>query len=371
MARRTHVRARDLPLPGIRSAGVVVAAVALWPLLGGGEVALGAQEVGHARIQENLRAAPNGPRIGTVEPGTELRLGRRDGDWIEATLEGWIWIRSLQMLERGRYDLVVSVEGGENVRSRPSGPVIARVDRDTVLEELERVPGWIRARRTGWIWMPSLEVSGDVDPEGDPETSETQADAPDPGAARGEGDERTPPTSEAPSSRWRRAGERGAAVLTGPDGDTLAVTRPRAELEILGREGSWARVRVEGWTWLPPRDESADTTVLRGVTPREVVAEPDRYRGGLVEWELQFISLERAEPIRTDFYEGEPFLLTRARAEGTFVYVAVPADRLGEVEGLTPLETITVVGRVRTGSAALTESPILDLLELVRGPGGG
>jgi len=77
--------------------------------------------------------------------------------------------------------------------------------------------------------------------------------------------------------------------------------------------------------------------------------------------------MERAEKIRTDFYEGEPFLLARTSTSGrSFVYVAVPPDRLGAVEGLIPLERVNVVGRIRTGAAALTGNPILDLIELTR-----
>ena len=87
-------------------------------------------------------------------------------------------------------------------------------------------------------------------------------------------------------------------------------------------------------------------------------------------WTVQFISLERAEAVRTDFYEGEPFILGRVGgAEGPFVYVAVPPDRLAAVQGLSPLETISVTGRIRTASSALTGTPILDLLALELGPG--
>jgi hypothetical protein len=90
----------------------------------------------------------------------------------------------------------------------------------------------------------------------------------------------------------------------------------------------------------------------------------------VVTWDLQFISLERAERIRTDFFEGEPFLLTRpVEGEGPFVYVAVPPDRLDELEGLVALERISVTGRIRAGASALTGSPILDLIELRRSGG--
>ncbi len=102
-------------------------------------------------------------------------------------------------------------------------------------------------------------------------------------------------------------------------------------------------------------------------TPEEVTEDPETHGGQVVDWELQFISLEKAERVRTDFYEGEPFLLTRSTLSGrAFVYVAIPPERLADVEGLIPLERIRVVGRIRTGAAVLTGNPILDLLELTR-----
>jgi hypothetical protein len=89
--------------------------------------------------------------------------------------------------------------------------------------------------------------------------------------------------------------------------------------------------------------------------------------GRVVSWALQFISLERAEEIRTDFRQGEPFLLSRfGGPEGPFVYVAVPPERIAEVQGLVPLERITVTARVRTGASSFTGAPIVDLLSLER-----
>ena len=118
--------------------------------------------------------------------------------------------------------------------------------------------------------------------------------------------------------------------------------------------------------WLPEGAAvEGETAVLTDVSTEDVAASPLEYRGRVLQWDLQFISLERAEKIRTDFYVGEPFLLTRiGRGEGVFVYVAIPPERLQEAEGLSPLERIRVIGRVRTGSATLTGSPILELLAL-------
>jgi hypothetical protein len=106
---------------------------------------------------------------------------------------------------------------------------------------------------------------------------------------------------------------------------------------------------------------------MSSITPADVAQNPEAYRGQVVDWELQYVSQEVAERVRTDFYEGEPFLLARSTSTGrAFVYVAIPPERLVEVEGLIPLERIRVVGRIRTGAAALTGNPILDLLELTR-----
>jgi hypothetical protein len=169
---------------------------------------------------------------------------------------------------------------------------------------------------------------------------------------------------------WARGGATETPILSAPDGDTLAVSAPSTNLRVLAREGNWARVRLEGWIWLPQGAEGGvDASIRTDVTLESVVAAPDDYRGALLQWDLQFISLERAEEIRTDFYANEPFLLTRmGEGEQRFVYVAIPPDRLQEAQGLNPLERIRVVGRVRTGSARLTGSPILELLSLDRIP---
>lgn len=139
-------------------------------------------------------------------------------------------------------------------------------------------------------------------------------------------------------------------------------------MQVVAREGNWVRVQLEGWVWSPEGADSAATPQpATGATVEAVVADPARYRGRVVSWTLQFIALERAERVRTDFFEGEPYLLARAGgADGIFVYVAVPPERLGDVQGLTPLERVRVVGRVRTGAAGLTGSPILDLVEIRR-----
>lgn len=312
---------------------------------------LDARQTAIVRTEENLRAEPNGQVVGRVLPGTRLAVeGRRDR-WLQVTLEGWVWLPSLQRRSGGAFDLSVSAEDGENLRDEPRGRIAARLGRGTLLNEVagERVTGWARVRRTAWIWAPSVEVSEPAPP-------------PTPAAAA---------APAVPPSRWIRGGVGGSPILSGPDGDTLARSRPGAEMRVMGREGNWVRVQLEGWVWAPDTAAAADGG-LSDASPEQVVAEPERFRGRVVSWPLQFIALERAERVRTDFFAGEPYLLTRApgvgaAGEGVFVYVTIPPERVDEVRGLTPLERITITGRIRTGSAGLTGSPIVDLLELRRG----
>ena len=290
-------------------------------------------QTGTVRIKDNLRATPNGAVVAVLEPGLSLTIADRQIDWLEVELEGWVWRRSLQVAQSGSYDLIVSAAQGENMREQPAGGIVGRLGAGARLEEQERIPGWIRARRRGWIWAESVDV---------------EDAAPGPPAA--------PPSANTDGA--------GSAILAGPNGDTLARMHPGAQLQVLAREGSWARVRVEGWTWLPESELAPDTVVVR-MDPAALLADPESYRGRVVSWDLQFLSIERAERIRPDFFEGEPFLLTRHDGGG-YVYVALSEERLAEAGTLLPLERITVVGRVRSPASALTGSPILDLRDLVR-----
>lgn len=315
---------------------------------------LSAQGLATLRVAENLRAEPRGAIIGRLMAGTSFSIVSRRDLWVEVDVEGWIWTPSLQATDRGGFDLMVSVSPGENLRAEPQGDILAVLAEGALLEELDATTGWKRVRRVAWVWAESVDLEAE------------------PAPVEGEGQSERVPGSDVSGGMegWWRSGARGSPILSVPDGDTLARTQPGADLRILAREGNWVRVRLEGWIWAPGEQgqtEASDSAAVTEATPADVSRNPDAYRGRVVSWDLQFVSLETAEKVRTDFYEGEPFLLTRTSASaGAFVYVAIPPERLEELEGLVPLERIRVVGRIRTGAAALTGNPILDLLELTR-----
>lgn len=337
-------------------------------------------------IEENLRAQPGGDIIARLTPGMRVSVAASEGNWSQVTIEGFVWSQSLQVRTSGNYDLIVAESEGENLRTEPSGEILARLNSGTLLDELERIPGWIRVRRTAWIWTASLTFPGSGTasatapstpaapaPSGSATRQPAVGEVP-AGGSEGDGVQESltlPEGPEVSTEGWVRSGSAGTRILAGPDGDVLGRIEPGADLRIVAREGNWARVQVDGWAWIPTfpvgSETVGDPTILRGVEAGDLSANFDRYRGRIVELELQFISLERAEQVRSDFYPGEPFLLTRALDEArTFVYIAVPEGRLAEVRSLAPLERILITGRARSGAAVFTGSPILDLLELMR-----
>ena len=311
--------------------------------LAAGPSPLGAQGAIVAAAQENFRAAPNGVIIAELLEGTPLVIGASDGRWREATLEAWIWAPSVSPDSRDGHDLRVSVTDGENLRATPNGRRIGRAMEGMLLDRVEERDNWVRVRRTAWIWRPSLRLATEAPP----------ADRP------------AAPEVHEPTREFIAAG-RGAVVRSAPAGDTLARLQPGASVEVLARDGDWARVRVEGWAFAASLGtDTAANRVLTDLTREELQAQPDEYRGRLLEWTVQFIAVQEAERFRTDFLAGEPFILARGPGEDAgFVYLAVPAELMEEVGSLSPLQRIRVVGRVRSARSSLTGAPVLDLMEI-------
>ena len=111
--------------------------------------------------EENFRAQQNGTLLGQLRAGMSLEVLEATDDWLQFDFDGWIWTRSLQAVNRGAFDLVVSVEGGENIRGGPGGEILGHVEQGTLLETVERVAGWARVHRRAWVWRRSVALFGD------------------------------------------------------------------------------------------------------------------------------------------------------------------------------------------------------------------
>lgn len=323
-------------------------------------------DVVELKVEENVRSEPNGTIIARLQPGARGEVLERIDGWTRVRISGFVWIESLVARDEGSFDLRVVAEDGENLRSEPSGTILGRLMNGTLLSEVGREPGWVEVERVAWIWTPSIRVYQ----EGARPAVEAAPE--EEGSDEGVVPEDTPaaevPLEDIEGESWLPLAG-GQGLFNRPDGDSFAALTGPAEVRVMERSGSWARVRVEGWVRVgdsnDPVEADRDGPLIRGLSPAQIAAGGDRYRGALVELDLQFISVEVAEAIRTDFQEGERFLLTRSTESARrFVYVAIDDEQFEEARALTPLERITVQGRVRVGAAVHTGNPVLQLVSL-------
>ncbi len=299
---------------------------------------------------ETFRKTADGRRLADLAAGARVAITRSEGPWAEVLLEGWIPSEAIAPTTREGYNAIISPVGGADLVVRPGGQVAARLLQGFLLDRVEDREGWTRVRRSGWVRGESLRpVAAAEAAFGRPATE--------PDVAR--------PPALVSAGRRVLTGETPIDVRGAPDGDTVAVVHPGTPLTVVERGNRWTRVRVEGWVRSDRLATADPDSVLVEVSAGGLRASPDQYQGLRVRWTVQFIALERAEPERTDFYEGEPFILARAPDPGDgFVYVAVPPELLAAVEAVRPLQNIDVLARVRTGRSALMGVPILDLLAL-------
>lgn len=157
-----------------------------------------------------------------------------------------------------------------------------------------------------------------------------------------------------------------AALRAAPDGRALGALEPGAIAVPVARERGWVRVRVEGW--VRERDlVPADSALRSGISAADLRADPEGTRGTVVRWDVEVLAFQRADALRRDLQLGEPYLLARGPAgENALLYLALPAALVDEARAIAPLTTVRIAARVRTGRAAPTNVPILDVTSVAR-----
>ena len=129
----------------------------------------------------------------------------------------------------------------------------------------------------------------------------------------------------------------------------------------LARERGWVRVRMEGWVResdLLPVDSSLRTAI----SAADLRADPEGSKGKLVRWKVEILALQRADALRRDLADGEPYLLARGPVgENAMLYLALPPALVAEARAITPLTVVQITARVRNGRSAPTNVPILDI----------
>jgi hypothetical protein len=138
-----------------------------------------------------------------------------------------------------------------------------------------------------------------------------------------------------------------------------------ATVQVIARDRDWVRVKLEGW--VRESDLAITDSTLRPLSAADVRSDPEGSRGKLVQWQVEAVALQTADPLRTGLQPGEQYLLALGPApEKMLLYLAVPESLVTAARSLPPLAQITVTARVRNGRSEPAGVPILDLQNLTR-----
>ena len=322
---------------------------------------------------------PSGKRLARLARGAVVTAGAAQGDWVRVTLEGWIFGTSVGRSAEAGFDLAVTRAPDENLRAAQAGALVAKVTRGFLFNRLGEQGPWVHVKRDGYMRRGALEPVGQV-------ASTSTADVPDtsqggltpgrrpegsplgrPGAAGTPGQRpgvNPPDTGSAPPDSARVQPARQTTLFRAPDGRAAGTITPETPLRVLGRTGEWSRVQFEGWVKTADL-QAAPAGVLLGVSAAELRADPQRFLGQVLRWDLQFIAVQTADDLRPDIPEGATYLLTRGPLpERGFVYVVIPDAQQSAIATLTTLSVIRVTARVRAGRSRFLGNPVVDLVSL-------
>lgn len=317
-------------------------------------------------VTADVRSRPGGPVVAALMPGARIVTGSTSGANTQVTFEGWV---DGSRLGARRDSFPASVSGRLTLRVRSSGspnaPIVAVLQPGAGVHVVSRQGTWTRVRRTAWIAASALQRTAAAASQ--PPASTVQASAaaapPAPPAAA---PVKQPATGAASDAAHSIVAGRGARVHDLPVGNVIGGLTSGSSVEIIGRQPGWVRVRTDGWV------AEKDLIVGSGTAPpaisaADLRADPRGMRGKIVQWDVEIMSLETADPLRIEMAREEPYLLARGPGEENAVlYLAVPPSLLGEARALEPLSRVTVTARVRSGRSEPAGTPILDLLTIVR-----
>jgi len=157
-----------------------------------------------------------------------------------------------------------------------------------------------------------------------------------------------------------------SSLRNAPSSATIGQLQKTTNVEVIARDRGWSRVRIEGWvpdSVLVP----ADTTFRANLSAADLRADPAAVRGKMVIWNVEFLALQTADPLRHGLADEEPYILARGpNSENALLYLVVPPSLMGTARALQPLAKITVTARVRDGRSDPVGIPILDIQTLRR-----
>ena len=372
---------RHVRLPAIRRVGSTVALAAM------GAVAAVAAPPATARAQTALaaavdgRSAPDGVVVISLMAGAKVAVLSAKGANAFVTVDGWVDASRLA----GKIDTFpasVDAKAPLRIRATPSttGTILAELHSRVGVRTLGKSGTWTRVTRS--VWIPAAALPKAPPPTqksakspvrtAPPSTPKPVAKPAAPVAAHTDPATAAPPPAAAPSAAEEppapgaMSAAAGTKVLAAPGGTAVADLAAGAIVQPLEHDHGWSKVRIEGWV----QDKTlspADTSQGSQLTAADLRADPDGTHGKMVQWDVQVLSLQTADPLRPEFARDEPYLLAKGPgSEDALLYLAVPPSLLAQAKALPPLTRVLITARVRSGRSEPVGIPILDLRSIAK-----
>ncbi|HUO51693.1 MAG TPA: hypothetical protein VMT93_04175 [Gemmatimonadaceae bacterium] len=343
----------------------------------------GAPQAGAATVTAatEFRLAPDGRVLAQLRPGAGVRTVTQSGGWTQVVLDGWLHV-SVIGPRKDSFALTVKSPNGALMRATAdrNGAVVAQLEDGMGLMQSQRTEQWAHVQRTGWVLSKTLKA-------GAPPAATVAAakPAPPPAGAKPAPTSATTAPGTPPSAAPAGAASAAAApppvppeslpgdvmvghatpILTAPSGVALGSLDSATRLTTGPAERGWVKVTLEGWVRqadLVPLDSNA----LSSVSAADLRAQPDKYRGTTVRWQVQVIAYQTADPLRKDLGTDEPYLLARGPgAENSLLYLALPPSLMQQGKTLKPMSSIVIIARVRSGKSDPSGVPVLDVQRIV------
>lgn len=318
-----------------------------------GATAISAQTTARLTAETTFHKDPGGVRLVTLNRNTPVTVLRTRNNWTEVTVEAWIWSRSIGGTTRDGFNTVVTAEGGENLRAQPDGQILGRAVVGALFDRVRTEGGWTRVRRTGWVASSAVPASAPAPSPPPPATT------PRPAPAAAQRDSAPPPRAEDPYPVTGLV--RGSTLSVVPGGERMAELLGPADARVVGRQGDWVRVRLEGWVRAADLADPRDAEVPR-ITAEDLRRTPERYVGRQVDWRLQFLAVMVADELRPELPLGQPFLLTRGPLpEAGFVYVVVSREQADRFRQMAPLDEFEARAVIRAPRTRYLPNPVIEL----------
>jgi hypothetical protein len=99
-----------------------------------------------------------------------------------------------------------------------------------------------------------------------------------------------------------------------------------ATVQVIARDRDWVRVKLEGW--VRESDLAITDSTLRPLSAADVRSDPEGSRGKLVQWQVEAVALQTADPLRTGLQPGEQYLLALGPAPEKMLLYLLFRNRL-------------------------------------------